>query len=660
MTLPTFSQLLSEYMNRSGISDSELARSIGVRRQTIFRWKEGLVERPRAREDVLRCATKLRLNAEERDRLLLAAGFAPEFGLPGAPSEPFATPTLPPPDPSPIAPQAMPAMVDPVVDPVVDPAVDSVVDSVAAPMLASEDLAAEKLITRTDIAVSVPVSPSIRDAWRPRFSRVLARAPLGWWPLGAGGLALLLLGLLWIRNAPLFDPPLSTPPPPATVVLHAPPLITPNTPNALPSYPVAGEGETLLLVAQFTGYTTNERYNVAGRISEELASQITAAKLISTTVSIWPEEIPNGVRASQLLAATNATMIIWGEYDSGRVRVNLETRTAGESQKRDFTLTSADDLVTTINSTVPNEIRVIALIALGRLLRDQKAYTAATAVFQRALALNPEDKAVKAKLNFYLGYLAEQGTQLSDLNRAVAYYTRATALDSQLYVAYYNRGTVQIRRFELQPADEALLLETLTAAIADLSHVIKNRANDLDAYLNRAVAYYGRDGANDMPAALQDLDRLLALKVDAIDGYYVRGLVRIRAGATMQWVDDFQQTLALQPEHVGAISGLCWGYVLAQQAATALSYCDQAVTLDTTGASRDSRAIAYAQLGRNDDAIADFRAYLAWLQTLQPATLYARNRGPLVEQWIERLAAGENPFDSALLEKLRHRDHADE
>src|SRR5262249_49859280 len=49
-----------------------------VRRQTIFRWKEGLVERPRRREEVLRCAEKLRLTAEERDALLLAAGFAPQ------------------------------------------------------------------------------------------------------------------------------------------------------------------------------------------------------------------------------------------------------------------------------------------------------------------------------------------------------------------------------------------------------------------------------------------------------------------------------------------------------------------------------------------------------------------------------------------------------
>jgi len=76
--MKTFAELLTDYMARTGTSDSELARTLGVRRQTIFRWKEGLVERPRHREDVLLCAKKLRLTPAERDELLLAAGFAPE------------------------------------------------------------------------------------------------------------------------------------------------------------------------------------------------------------------------------------------------------------------------------------------------------------------------------------------------------------------------------------------------------------------------------------------------------------------------------------------------------------------------------------------------------------------------------------------------------
>ena len=86
----TFGELLIKYTERAGISDAELARTTGVQRQTIFRWKEGLVARPRYREDVLRIAARLRLTPEERDELLLAAGFPPESpagsASPGTPS----------------------------------------------------------------------------------------------------------------------------------------------------------------------------------------------------------------------------------------------------------------------------------------------------------------------------------------------------------------------------------------------------------------------------------------------------------------------------------------------------------------------------------------------------------------------------------------------
>jgi tetratricopeptide (TPR) repeat protein len=277
----------------------------------------------------------------------------------------------------------------------------------------------------------------------------------------------------------------------------------------------------------------------------------------------------------------------------------------------------------------------------------------------RALELAPEDNKTKATLNFYLGYLAEKKGSLRALNQAITYYTRAIALDSELYIAYYNRGTVQINRYALLPLDEQLLLETLDAAIADFSTVIVHRPNYWDAYLNRGVAYYERDTAGDMSAALRDLSYVIALKADYVHAYFLRGLAHIRAKTERQWVDDFQQVLALEPDHVGAISGLCWGYVLIEEAETALPFCDQAITLDQTGASRDSRAIAYAQLGRYTDAMADFRAYLDALQQQQSETLYRRMRGPQVEQWLLQLEQNENPFDPTLLEQLRHRDHYD-
>ena len=73
-----FGELLSHHINRAGISDAEFSRRLGVSRQTVFRWREGLTDRPRRRDDVVDIAAKLRLSSDERDELLLAAGFSPE------------------------------------------------------------------------------------------------------------------------------------------------------------------------------------------------------------------------------------------------------------------------------------------------------------------------------------------------------------------------------------------------------------------------------------------------------------------------------------------------------------------------------------------------------------------------------------------------------
>jgi transcriptional regulator with XRE-family HTH domain len=82
----SFAEILNDHISRAGITDAELARSVGVSRQTLFRWREGTTKQPQKRDDVLAIAAKLRLSDEERDELLLSAGFRPEQLGPGAPS----------------------------------------------------------------------------------------------------------------------------------------------------------------------------------------------------------------------------------------------------------------------------------------------------------------------------------------------------------------------------------------------------------------------------------------------------------------------------------------------------------------------------------------------------------------------------------------------
>ncbi|NJN82058.1 MAG: hypothetical protein HC802_07090 [Caldilineaceae bacterium] len=83
-----------------------------------------------------------------------------------------------------------------------------------------------------------------------------------------------------------------------------------------------------------------------------------------------------------------------------------------------------------------------------------------------------------------------------------------------------------------------------------------------------------------------------------------------------------------------------------------MTACARAAEMDDPGPTHDSVGLAYAQLGRLDEAAAEFEAYLVWLST-QPGPLYLRNNGPLIEEWIGALERGENPINAEVLESLR-------
>ncbi len=687
MSVPTFSLLLTEYLNRAGISDSELARSIGVRRQTVFRWKEGLVERPRAREDVLRCAAKLRLTTEERDLLLLSAGFAPELLSPDALRDSLgAAPTAEQDELSPTS-AAVAAATDEEWQPEEndltvagatnkEPLSD---EPNAAGLPQAEALSAQQVahfvtLPQSEPAVTPAADPqdegrindpgptslfndempsmpgeSSRGTLAAIKDLLLQPAKMRYGALGL--LALLLLVLLVWRIAPGSTP---TVPPTATAAVVQVTLNAPiSTAVLFPTiHPTAQPGKRLLLVAPFHGYTVNEQYNVAGRLQEALSEEIAKTEGISLTIALWPDEIHDTAYLSQVLTASAASLVIWGEYDSGRVRVNLDG-ISNVTQKRDFPLSSSSELITTISNTLPREIRMLALIVLGRLLRNQGDAASATTAFTRALAIGPGDAKTRALLNFYLGNLAERGGQLRDLDRSIRYYNDALTENPRLIEAQYNLGTVRLNRSYLHAADDADIGTDLDAAIDNLSTVIGIRPKYWLAYQNRGVARYERNQATDLADALNDFSRVITNDANNSRAYFHRALTAIRAGEEDLWIADFQQTLTLEPTYYPAYNGLCWGYALAQKAEEGLASCDQAVALDPTGASRDSRGIVYAHLGRYADAAADFALYLDWLQTEVDPTLYERYRGPLVETWIVALKQEENPLTQEVLDGLR-------
>ncbi len=595
--MAAFSALLRQYIERAGISDAELARSIGVGRQTVFRWKEGLIERPRRREDVLACAAKLRLAPHERDGLLLAAGFPPEEpaplpGLPSAPGDSAAT----------------------------------------APSGHDQDAAAP------------PVVPPPAQTPSPAPAR-RRRARLFAWALLLAALVLAVLYAALERPTP---PPGSPTPTAQRVELGAPPAATPA---AAPALPTAAPGETLLLVAEFANYAPGQSYNVAGRIRETLQAEIAAAEIERAAVRLWPEPIYDELRAAAVISATNASLLIWGEYDSGRVRANTTLRDDQATWER--LLPSPDELSPAINADVPREVRALALLSLGRLYRAQGDLAGARSVLSQALEQPPSSPQAAASLRFYLATVlgAEvdgpgAGTE-ADLEQAIALYSAVVEAQPTWTNARYNRGVAYLARYYLASADHS----DLDRAIADFDAALARRADFADAYLNRGIVYYERKGDGDLAAALADLDRAVELAPDSPRAYYNRALARQRAGRA-DWPADLEAALALQPDYAAAFNAYCWGHALSAQPADALPYCDRALELGDPGSVYDGRGIALARTGQTADAVAAFESYLLWLRALPPQA-YGHFRGPQVEEWIGELEAGRDPFAESVLAALR-------
>jgi tetratricopeptide (TPR) repeat protein/transcriptional regulator with XRE-family HTH domain len=619
-----FGELLVLFTNRAGISDSELARAIGIQRQTIFRWKEGQTSRPRYREDVLRMADKLRLTPEERDELLLAAGFPPEVAQRSlslaAPDPPTADDSMGTPAPL-VLPATPPAQTVP---PELLPAPSSAALPAALPPRA-------------------PTAPTLH----PRPPRLI---PNPGFLLGAAAALMLLVAVAGYFVLPLIFGPRPTLTPTPVPVTVSGPISTPSPAVPTPTPIVAMPGEKLLLVAPFVGYTSEElRFNVAGRIEEAVQRQIADAGLPNVRVAVLPMPVTAQIQALAVLSATQGSALIWGEYDAGRVRANVTVPGEDETNWTN-PVDSPARLSLVINEDVPNAARILALTSLGRLYRQEGDYATALSTFEQALALKPQDPTTAASLHFYVGNLLPkvQGIEVGVLSQAIDHFTAALALKPQWENLLYNRGTNYLGRALLSLDETA----DLDAAIADLSAVIEVLPRGVDPLLNRGIALYQRNGPGDIPAAIADFSRAIKLAPQDYRGYYHRGLAGIRGGGLAGWSDDLLAAKARNPQYVSVDNGLCWGFALGGETAAAQPYCEAAVAADPTGSSFDGRAMVYAGLGRYAEAVADLKQYLLWVQSEHPE-LYTKFHGPEAEEWIAALEQDENPFTPEVRAALR-------
>ena len=419
-----------------------------------------------------------------------------------------------------------------------------------------------------------------------------------------------------------------------------------GTPTATPLPVMAAENERLLIVAQFANFASDASFNVAGRIHEALNMQVQAARLEDTRVAIWPDVVSDNGKATSILEGTGAALVIWGEYDSGRVRVRFSLAGGGAELDWQRLLGAPTELSTTINLDVPRETQALALMALGRLYRTAGDMTRARAAFAQALAQQPSDVDTVATLTFYLAVLDAAATPPA-LDRAIEGYTKVIEMRPQWFNARYNRGLTYLMRYWAE-----LAADDLNLAIGDFTWTLGIKSNYAEAYINRAIAYYARNGEGDLDASVDDLTSAIRYNPLSYRAFYNRGLSYIRLDKPERWIADLRRALELAPTFWVSNHALCWGYALDEQAEDALPYCDEAVANDASGSTRDARGLVLVELGRLDEATADFEHYLAWLDT-QPEVWSELNNRQIYEELLAGLRLGENRVTPEILAQLR-------
>ncbi len=649
--MPTFSELLTAHIERVGISDADLARRIGISRLTLIRWKEGVTARPRYREDVLRCAEILRLTPEERDELLLSAEFHPE-------SEP---PTEPTPEPQGAA----------------------LAVAGNAPGAASPVIPANAGIQATGGATVL--SPARAQGRRRTRSILLAAVAVAAVAAVAGIVAVLRL-------------------------------------TGGPDYPVATGREQLIVIAPFANYTAGQQgFNVQGRLQNSIDREIASAGLVGVWTVQWPEVIDDASDALEAVRRARAAIVIWGEYDSGRVVANVtSSRSRSEPHGPQVVdiASSPAELPAAINIDLTAEVRSVALLTLGQLYLWQQDFDQAKTVLIQALAEPPSDPASLAGLRYRLG-LAYLGGEYADLDEAIWRFTQVLSVQPRSADTYSSRGLAYLERGRPGDADLAVADLTRAADLApptashhynravaylergqtgDLARALNDldRALDLDsesaeAYVNRAAVYLERGENGDLELAFDDLEKAIELDPElatawvnrgnaylqrgqegdwdlaeadftkatelspwSAAGFYNRGLLYSGMGGVDTSVFDFRRAQQLEPRNPVYNNTLCWQMGIQRQPEQALPYCNLALEYDPDGSFHDSRGLVNAVMGREDEAIEDFRAFLAWVDTSVKETCRSYYR-PSRESWIATLQSGGNPFDYPTLHELRVR-----
>ena len=381
-------------------------------------------------------------------------------------------------------------------------------------------------------------------------------------------------------------------------------------------YPMALPGESLIVLAPFVNYTAGQQgFNVPGRLKEEIDREIRAAGIQDVSAVEWPKQIRDEADAEDAGRRADAMLVIWGEYDSGRVIARF-TAPGSQSAERDQQVvdiaSTPAELPATINIGLTEEVRYVALLTLGQLRLEQGEYDFAKVALIRALTKPPADPSALANLRFNLG-LAYRGGKRADFDRAIELFSWVISSDPNSVEAYNSRALSYLDRGKRGDVELAL---------ADLDRALEIEPDRAATHLNLAVAYVQRGGPDDSDRAIANLDRALDIEPDYATAYVNRSAAYIARGGPDDLdraFDDIEKALEIRPDLASARVGLGNAYLnrsLPGDLELALAEFSLAIELDPNYArAYFNRGLTHSALGNLGSSLSDLRR----AQGLKPA-----------------------------------------
>ena len=630
-------------MDRTGVGDTEMARRVGVSRPTLVRWKEGVTTSPRYREDVVRCAEILRLTAEEADEFLLSAGFTPETGQ-------------------------------------------------AAREVDTDQQ--EQAETRTEAPDSSANQIDTVDDHGPGH---------------------------WSRNRRFLITGVIVP----FLVIAAVVVVLVLRAGESADYPLAAPGESLILLAPFANFTGGgQGFNVLGRLTAAIDTELEVAGLQAVRTDRWPQQIGSESEAVGVIRRSGASIVIWGEYDSGRVLARFTAPPIEGREQRGKPIdisASPTDLPAVINVELAEEVSFLAMTTLGQVLLEREEFDRAKRVLLRATSWPLSEPAARAQARFLLG-LAYMDGEFADVDEAIWLFTQVLAADPRSADVLNSRALAYLERG--RPGDTDRAIDDLLAAVSispdgagrglnlAVAYTERGLDGDLDraldtlgqaltvqpnyaaALANRAGVYAVRDAPGDIELAFEDVNRALEIEPELVSGHLMRGNLYLAMGSdgdperalqayrraielapgspepyfnralAYSDVNDLAASLAdlrrayeLKPNDPMYTRMLCWQLAVSGNAGAALPYCQEAVASDPNGLAGDAMGLVNALMGETVTAIADFEAFLRWVDA-SPKPGCSNHYRPSRMAWIEMLKSGGDPFDAATIGELRVRPAA--